>query len=47
MNAIFPSKLPSYELRESNPCGWIHATGAIRVSDDKAGFHAMGAIWGG
>ena len=47
MNAIFPSKLPSYELRESNPCGWIHATGAIGVSDDKAGFHAMGAIWGG
>ena len=44
MNHTFPDLLRCRQLRESNPCGWIHATGTIRVCDDKAGFHAMGVI---
>jgi len=44
MNHSLPHLLRCRQLRESNRCGWIHATGAIGVSDDKAGFHAMGVI---
>lgn len=34
------------ELREANLSGWFYARGGCRMGDDKAGFHAIGAIGG-
>ena len=44
MSQPSPTFLPVHLLRESNYIGWIHATGASRLCDDKAGFHAIAAI---
>jgi len=41
---LLSSHLPAHQLRKTNQNGWFYATGIWLITDDKAGFDAIGSI---